>query len=195
MMDENTFSMPEGLPAQFTDREDGFKRLCSLLQIQNRQMQQAILNSDVVKHALRSLKVPVGKLKTAERLRKLLTAFYRQPSFRRDIWQHSLKREPSRSSYPVPSFEYEALKAYNPESKKRDLNKDRLDEALSDFPDDGKIVTDAAEWQRPALSVWPELWKDICQWETLDSTRRDVIAPAVFAVATVVDDTSRTIPK
>ena len=189
MMDENTFSMPEGLPAQFTDRDDGFKRLCSLLQIQNRQMQQAIINSDVVKHALRSLKVPVGKLKTAEKLRKLLTAFYRQPSFRRNIWQHSLKREPNRSSHPVPSFEYQALKAYDPEIKKRDLNKVSLDEALSDFPDDGKLVTDATEWQRVALSVWPELWQDICQWETLDSTRRDSVAPAVFAVATVVDDT------
>ena len=44
------------------------------------------------------------------------------------------------------------------------------------------------EWQRPALAIWPDLRQDVIEWDTLDADRQDAVALAVFAVATILDD-------
>ena len=181
MTKTKTPSVPQGLPARFiTDSKDGFVHLCKVLEIGNRQQQQAILGTEGVKRAVKAQKVGAKRLPTAQRMQTLLTAFYGLPNERRKLW----RQLPA----GVPSLEYCALRAYDAEFAERDLEDDRLADALADFPGAVESIVDTPEWQLPAFALWPDLWRDLIEWKTLPAERRDAVILAVFAVATILDD-------
>ena len=179
----NPPGVPPGLPARFTDPKDGFARLCKVLEIANRRQQQAILSTDGVKRAVRPWKARAQKLPTAQRVRMLLTAFYRLPDERRKLWRQSQE-----AAHEVPSFEYYALRGYDAEFTARDLEDERLAEGLAEFPGAVETIADAPEWQRPALAIWPDVRRDLVEWDTRPADRQDAVVLAVFAVATILDD-------
>ena len=191
MTRQNAAGLPAGLPARFTDPEAGFTRLCEFLEIANRSEQQGIVNDERVKRAVQPLRTAVRGLPTAKRIRTLLSAFYKLPNERRVLWQHTLKAPAisvGSSRHPVPSFEYQALKGYDSEFLDRNVDEARLDKALLDFPGVSDLPGGTPEWQQPALAIWPDLRRDLIEWDTLDSHRRDVIVLALFAIATILDD-------
>ena len=181
-----TPGVPQGLPARFTDPKGGFVQLCKVLEIANRQQQQAILSTDVVKRAVRPWKAGAHKLPTAQRVRMLLTAFYSLPDERRKLWRH--KQAAQEEAHEVRSLEYYALCGYDAEFTARDLEDERLGEALAEFPGAVESIADTPEWQRLVLAIWPDLRRDLIEWDTLLADRRDAVALAVFAVATILDD-------
>ena len=183
MATAKTPSMPNGLPARFADPDTGFPQLCEFLEIINRTQRQSILNIESVRRAVRSRKAAGRKLPTAKRLRMLLTAFYSLAKERRELWQHT-HNEPS----DVPSIEYHALRGYNARFTERNLDEERVVQALAEFPGVVKSIADAPEWQRPALTIWPDLLQDLFEWDSLETDRQDAAAIAVFAVATILDD-------
>ena len=144
--------MPNGLPARFDDPDTGFARLCEFLEIANRTQQQSILNIEPVKRAVRSRKAAAQKLSTAKRVRMLLTAFYGLANERRELWRHT-QNEPS----DVPSLEYHALRGYDARFAERNLDEERVVQALAEFPGVMESIADAPEWQHPALTIWPDL--------------------------------------
>ncbi len=191
MTRQNAAGLPEGLPVRFTDPEAGFTRLCEFLKIANRSEQQGIVNNERVKRAVQPLRTAVRGLPTAKRIRTLLSAFYKLPNERRVLWQHTLKAPAisvGSSRHPVPSFEYQALKGYDSEFLDRNVDEARLDKALLDFPGVSDLPGGTPEWQQPALAIWPDLRRDLIEWDTLDSDRRDVVVLALFAIATILDD-------
>ena len=181
-------SVPQGLPARFiTDSKDGFVQLCKVLEIANRSQQQAILGTDIVKHAVKPLKTGARKLPTARRVQTLLITFYGLPDARRELWRLYSQKPPS-EAYEVPSLEYHALRGYDAACTELDLEDERMVETLTDFPGTVESITNAPEWQRPALAIWPDLRQDLIKWDTLPADRRDAVILAVFAVATILDD-------
>ena len=88
----------------------------------------------------------------------------------------------------VPSIEYHALRGYNARFTERNLDEERVVQALAEFPGVVKSIADAPEWQRPALTIWPDLLQDLFEWDSLETDRQDAAAIAVFAVATILDD-------
>ena len=180
-------SMPDGLPTRFDDPDSGFGQLCEFLEIANRAQQQSILNIEAVRRAVRSRKAAAQKLSTAKRLRMQLTAFYRLAAGRRALWQYT-QNAPSDAPSAVPSLERHALRAYDPKFADRDVDDERVVKALADFPDAVESIADVPEWQRPALAVWPDLKQDLIEWDTLKAHRKNAAALAVFAVATILDD-------
>ena len=190
MPDKNT-QLIRGLPARISTDKDGFKRLCGLLDLRNRQHRQSLINSDRVKQTIRHLKDKVARRSTSERQRVLITAFYEQPGERRGMWEHALQTSPdtiNERRWPVPSLEFQALHGYDGEFRDRDVDEARLKDALLDFPDVVGAISETPEWQRPALAIWPDLHRDILQWKTLSDERHGAVVLALFAVATILDD-------
>ena len=183
MATAKTPCMPNGLPARFDDPDTGFAQLCEFLEIANRTQQQSILNIEPVRRAVRSRKAVAQKLSTAKRVRMLLTAFYGLANERRKLWRHT-QNKPS----DVPSLEYHALRGYDARVAERNLDEERVVQALAEFPGVMESITDAPEWQHPALTIWPDLLQDLIEWDTLEADRQDAVALAVFAVATILDD-------
>lgn len=178
MPDEKT-RLPDGLPARFQADKDGLKNLYNFLGIENRQQRQAILKSNLVKQAVRRLK-GVARLKTSEREKTLITAFYKQSRERRDLWKTTIEHD---DEFLVPSLEFRAVQQYDPdfrESEAPDLPEEIFG-AASETPA-------VPEWQRPAFGLWPELRRDLREWKKLTDDRRDAVTLALFAVATVLDD-------
>ena len=191
MTQNSKLVLPEGLPARFSDPDDGFVRLCEFLDIRNRSEQQGIVNADGVKRAVRQLRSSVRGLQTAKRLQKLLTSFYGLPSERRDLWRHTYEavQDTSQDShYPVPSLEYKALMGYDSAFLEREVDETHLREVTSDFPEVIRSIDDIPEWQCHALAIWPDLRRDLIEWDSLSLERRDAVALAVMAVATILDD-------
>ena len=91
-------------------------------------------------------------------------------------------------TWSVPSLERHALQGYDATFLQRNVDEASLTDSLGEFPDAVASVADAPEWQRPALAVWPDIYRDVSRWKALQDDRRDVTALAVFAVATVLDD-------
>ena len=184
MTKTKTPSVPQGLPARFmTDSKEGFADLCKVLEIANRQQQQAILSAEIVKRAVKSRKAGAQKLPTAQRLQTLLTAFYSLPEERRELW-----RNRTGEVHEVPSLEHHALRSYDAGFAERALEDERLAETLADFPGAVESIVDAQGWQLPAFALWPDLWRDLTDWDALPAGRRDGVILAVFAVATILDD-------
>ena len=179
--------VPDGLPARFDDPDSGFTRLCEFLEIANRAQQQSIINTEGVKRVLRSWKTDVQKLPTAKRRRLLLTVFYSFADERRALWKH-IQNASGDMPIDVPSFEYHALRDYDAEFSTGDMDNERVVQALTEFPDAIESIADLPEWQRPALAIWPDLRRDVIEWDTLEADRQDAVALAVFAVATILDD-------
>ena len=88
----------------------------------------------------------------------------------------------------MPSLESQAFKSYKSEFLEQELDEAIVGESLSDFPRLFESISDSPEWQRPALAVWIDLRCDLLQWATLSPSRRDAVAVATFAVATILDD-------
>ncbi len=180
--------LPSGLPKRFLDGQPGFQRLREFLEIPNTKAVEAVL--DVVKKAVPRAR----KLPGAERRRRMLTAYYGNPESRRELWQQVLAPRPPAASHgqpvpsPVPSFEFIALQHYDAKFRERELDTAAVEEALRDFPDAVESVADAPDWQRPALAALPALHRDIAEWNDLRDDRREAVLPAVFAVATILDD-------
>ena len=180
-----------GLPARVSVGRDGFQRLCELLELWNRERRQALLHSAGVRRAIRHLKGKVARRPTSERERLLITAFYEQPGERLTLWKQALRspRETDdENSWLLPSLEFQALHEYDLDFCDRDLDEVRLKSALLEFPDAFESLSDLPGWQRPALAVWPDLHRDVLEWETLSVDRRGVVTLALFAVATILDN-------
>ena len=191
VMPDSTSKTPllVGLPARLSADRDGFQRLCSLLGLQNREQRRAILNTAMVKPVVRHLKGKLAGRQGAERERVLITAFYEQPVPRRILWEKALERsrETATKRYlSVPSLEYRALEGYDAEFRDRVVETENLEEALLAFPDIVGRISEVPESQRPALAVWPDLRRDVGQWETLSAGRRDAVVLALFSVATIL---------
>lgn len=178
MSNEKT-RLPDGLPARFQADKDGLKNLYNFLGIENRQQRQAILKSNLVKQAVRRLK-GVARLKTAEREKTLITAFYEQSRQRRELWKTTIEHD---DEFLVPSLEFRAVQQYDPDFRESEASDppEEIFGAASETPA-------APEWQRPALGLWPELRRDLREWKELTDDRRDAVTLALFAVATVLDD-------
>jgi hypothetical protein len=185
-MTDQKIPLPNGLPKRFLDGRPGIQQLHDSLEIPNTKAVEAVLAAvkDAVQH------VPVGKLQGADRRREQLLAFYEKPDSRRDLWRQMLVDRPPTTSrgQPVPSLEFIALGRYDAEFRERKVDIAAVQDALRDFPDLAESVADAPDWQRPALAAWPALQQDIADWNALPDDRRDTIALALFAVATVLDD-------
>ena len=189
MSQDKRIRLPAGLPGRFVAPERGIERLRSFLEIQNRKQLETLLAADVVKHSVRH--VPVAGLRGADRRRVLLTAFYRVPDSRRDLWQRALKRPPDASDTSmrrVPSLEFIALQGYDAEFREREVDDDAVEDALRDLPGVVESVAETPDWQRPALAAWPALHRDITDWSALPDDRREAAVLALFAIATVLDD-------
>lgn len=70
----------------------------------------------------------------------------------------------------------------------REIDETHLREVTSDFPDLVPSTDDIPEWQSHALAIWPDLRRDLLEWDALSLERQDAVALAVFAVATILDD-------
>ena len=192
MTQDKKTRLPSGLPNRFLDTPNGFKRLCAFLGIANRQHRQAVIENTNVKHALRHMKARATRRPgTAERQRVSLTTFYEAPDSRRDIWRETLSLPHETSETPmrrVPSLEFIALRGYDAEFRERKVDEGAVQDALQDLPGVLESVTDAPDWQRPALAALPALHRDIAEWNDLPDDRREAALLAVFAAATVIDD-------
>ena len=182
----NILSLPDGLPARFADPETGCGPLCQLLNVTTRAQQQGLVNHDFVKGFLRPRKLSLRNLSTAKRLRVQITTFYGLTEARRNLWEQIYdKADPTEH---LPSFEYQALKNYDPNFL--DVDFDELDfrESFSDFPDISEGASDLPQWKRPALTAWTNIRSELLGWDVLLPARRDEVAFAAFAVATILDD-------
>ena len=191
MVGDKKTHLPDGLPSRFTGGKGGLTQLCRFLGIRNREQRQALLKDDRVRHAVQAMKAGVRNRPTSERERVLITAFYELRNQRLHLWQETLKVEQRGEHEPgwlVPSFEYHAVTAYDPQFIERTLNDEQLAEVLSDFRGTVNPVSALPEWQRAVLSIWPDLRQDLIAWTELPEDRRNAVALAVFAVATVFDD-------
>ena len=174
--------LPDGLPARFrTDKDeaDGLKNLYSFLGIENRQQRQAILKSNRVTQAVRHLKGVARRLRTAEREKVLITAFYEQSQERRELWKATIEH----GNELPPSLEFRAAQKYDPDFRKREAP-DPPEEIFGATAE----TTEIQEWQRPALGLWPQIRRDLREWKKLTADRLDAVTIALFAVATVLDD-------
>lgn len=179
MLDKKT-RLPDGLPARFQadkNETDGLKKLYSFLGIENRQQRQAILKSNPVKQAVGHRK-GISRLRTTERERVLITAFYERPRERRELWKVTINHG---NELLVPSLELRAAQKYDPDFRELEA---------PDPPEEifGANTETPEEWQRPALALWPQLRRDLREWKTLTDDRRDDVTLALFAVATVLDN-------
>ena len=175
--------LPTGLPARFAG-DEGFARLCDLLGINRDERQQL---AAWIKRAIPVLRHP--KNSTAKvRHQFYITHFYAQPHQRRSLWEETLPviNEPRRM--PL-SLECCALAAYDPECLTRTVSDQELADALADLPDVDRPVAEVPDSWRPALAVWPSVRRDVLDWGVCSPERQCCVVAAVFAVATVLDDT------
>lgn len=184
--------LPEGLPARFLDPQVGSTLLCEFLDIATRSDQQKIVKIEGVKLAIQSHKASFRGLPTSKRLQAQIGTFYSLPDERRKLWQHyfQIAMLDKFGEYPisVPSFEYQAFERFDPDFLKYEPDEAHLDESFSDFPGIVKSLSNSPGWQRPALSVWPNLRRELLGWEALPPPRRDAVTLTTFAVATILDD-------
>ena len=179
--------LPEGLPATFVGSRAGFACLCELLQIQNRDHRQAVF--DHIKSIHPELKTALGS-QTAVRHEQLLTRYYRSPSARLDRWREVFAKDDDSRRLPsrLPSLEYHALQRYDKTCLERTADDSTLQEHLASFPGLIGSLTEEPEWKHPALAIWPELQRDVMDWDNLQSDRRLAVVGALLAVSTILDD-------
>ena len=180
-------SMPVGLPATFLDPEHGRRQLTRFLGIANRKQQGGIIRQ-VRAHVPDIWSSDLKDLPTADRQREVLTRFYSMPDQRVALWKAGVEMgEESQGRLP-PSFEYEALFAYDPDLPDRPLEEARVEAALADFPGIVDSLFGPPQWQDLALAVLPELRASVRNWGTLTPERRAAVPLAIFAVATLLKD-------
>ena len=169
-------TMPNGLPASLAEGKDGFDRLCVVLDIANRAKKQVVAKLPVVKQTLKDagLQTPRG-LKTADRLRVELIAFYSDPALRRRIY----RSEP----LPAPSFEWQVIEKYLQDCNETDVDDDAREKSSSLVG----VGTEYEDWQRSARDALPFIYTDTSHWNALPKDRQNTLKLAIFAVATVLD--------
>ena len=174
--------LPAGLPARFADPETGFRDLCRYLNIPNRQYLQRIASRSVVKDFCREQNFTFKGLKTAERLRAKLTAYYSDAQERREVW--GMQRD--LPDLAIPGIERQAFRDLGglPEKPPEE---ERVQASLAGIPGAEKLFEGAQDWQLPAIAVWPTVREDLDRWEELPPERRAAVAMAAFAVATLFD--------
>ena len=175
-------SLRAGLPARFSDPETGFRDLCRYLNIPNRQYLQRIASRSVVKDFCREQNFSFKGLKTAERLRAKLTAYYSDPQERREVW--GLQRD--LPDLAIPGIERQAFRDLGgvPEDHPEE---ERIRASLEGIPGSERLFDDPQDWQRPGVALWPILREDLDRWEELEAERREAVALGVFSVATLFD--------
>ena len=169
-------TMPNGLPASLAEGKDGFDRLCVVLDIANRAEKQVVAKLPVVKQTLKDagLQTPRG-LKTADRLRVELIAFYSDPALRRRIY----RSEP----LLAPSFEWQVIEKYLQDCNEKDVDDDTREKSSSLVG----VGTEYEDWQRSARDALPFIYTDVSHWNALPQDRQNTLKLAIFAVATVLD--------
>lgn len=174
--------LPAGLPARFADPDTGFRDLCRYLNIPNRQYLQRIASRSVVKDFCREQNFTFKGLKTAERLRAKLTAYYSDAQERREVW--GLQRD--LPDLAIPGIERQAFRDLGglPEKPPEE---ERVRASLDGIPGAENLFDDAQSWQLPAVAVWPIVREDLDRWEELPPERREAVTMAAFAVATLFD--------
>ena len=182
------FCMPDGLPTFLSSGKAGFDALCTLLAIDTTRQKQGILNAPFVKQALKTLDHKVSRQsKTAERIRKGLTALYSDPSTRRALWRafNSRGEETTNPSIsPIPSIEYEALKRYDENLVSAEIDPKDLEKS-SEFYAPEAVADD---WRGAAVIALPDIRDDFDQWDALSPERQQDVLVAAFSVSTVLDD-------
>lgn len=175
-------SLRAGLPARFSDPETGFRDLCRYLNIPNRQYLQRIASRSVVKDFCREQNFSFKGLKTAERLRATLTAYYSDPQERREVW--GLQRD--LPDLAIPGIERQAFRDLGglPEEFP---DEEQVRASLEGIPGTEHLFDDPQDWQRPGVALWPIVREDLDRWEELEAERREAVALGVFSVATLFD--------
>ncbi len=175
-------SLRAGLPARFADPETGFRDLCRYLNIPNRQYLQRIASRSVVKDFCREQNFSFKGLKTAERLRAKLTAYYSDPQERREVW--GLQRD--LPDLAIPGIERQAFRDLGglPEDFP---DEEQIRASLEGIPGTEHLFDDPQDWQRPGVALWPIVREELDRWEELEAERREAVALGVFSVATLFD--------
>lgn len=176
----SSFELPPGLPTCLGEGDDGFRRLCELVELETRSAKNGFVATPFVKAELKRIGFsgPAGG-RSAERLRRKIIAFYRSPSIRSSAWREELGHPEVRKS-----LEALALRDYMPSIFDEPIDKDGL-QACTQFFDP---ATGRDTWRKPALAALPSVRRDLEDWSDASDDRRQVIALAAFAVATVLDD-------
>lgn len=176
----SSFELPPGLPTCLAEGDDGFRRLCESVGLETRAAKNGFAAMPFVKAELKRIGFsgPAGG-RTADRLRRKIIAFYDSPSIRTSAWREELKHPEVRKS-----LEALALRDYMPTIFDEPIDKDAL-QACTQFFDP---ATERDTWRKPALAALPSVRGDLEVWSDASDDRRQVIALAAFAVATVLDD-------
>ena len=183
---ENDWKFPDGLPTAFVG-DEGFDRLCKFLGIVNRHHKQAICGRIKAEYPQLHAGLP-KKLTASQRLQELLTRFYNSASARRRHWNASINASDSDQLNAWPCLEDRALRSFDQEFQNREIEREKLDEALASISDVLSFPDELPDCQRAALALWPTLRSNVLDWGDLDVDRRIGVTMAVFAVATILDD-------
>ena len=186
MIHEDEWKLPDGLPATFVG-DEGFDRLCKFLGIVNRQHKQKICGCIKAEYPELHAGLP-KKLTASQRFQELLTRFYTSASARRRHWNASIKASDSDHLNTWPCLEDRALRSFDQEFQNREIEREKLDEALASFSGVVSLPDELPDCQRAALALWPALQSKVLDWGTLDDAGRTEVTLAVFAVATILDD-------
>jgi len=187
------FPVPLGQISSMSSKSGGKNHLGAFLGISNRADRKTFLGISTVERALKQIRSTLpSELVGAQRERMLLLAFYSLPGERRALWKatfHFLGSARADDAWKsLPSFERKAFERYDPDFLERPWEPETVREALSDWPELADCVEKAADWQRPAFSLWPSIRRDVEAWEALGAAGRAALAPATLAVATIADD-------
>ena len=187
MVDAQRIPLPEGLPDHLCVGDEGYEALCSLLGLTTRDQKQAVAGNQLVKQHLKSTgKIPGRHVKTAERIRQSLLAFYGDPGIRRQLWLNFRHDEFSSDSgaTPFPSLEYAALSQYDDALLTVDTDPDRFAEVeafhVAECRNDERCAS--------ALAAMLPLKQDFSDWSSIPASRKQKVLAAAFAAATLVDD-------
>ena len=176
----SSFGLPPGLPTCLGEGDDGFRRLCELVGLEARTAKNGFVATPFVKAELKRIGFSGPSAgRSAERLRRKIIAFYRSPSIRSSAWREALGHPEVRKS-----LEALALREYMPAIFDEPIDKDAL-QACAQFFDP---ATERDTWRKPALAALPSVRRDLEAWSDASDDRRQVIALAAFAVASVLDD-------
>ena len=174
------FELPPGLPTCLAEGDDGYRRLCGVVELKTRTARNGFVARRFVKAELKRVGFSASTGgRSAERIRRKIIAFYRSPSIRSLAWREELKHPDGRKS-----LEAIVLRDYEPDIFDAPIDEEAL-QACTEFFDPA-ISRD--EWRKPALAVLPTVRRDLEGWSDVSDERRQMVVLAAFAVATVLND-------
>ena len=121
---------------------------------------------------------------------------YRDPNFRRRLWEEAYARShhgqdkstPGKSENLFPSLEHLILLKTVPNSKSADGGLEQIAQVFAEWPDLEQRLARNIPWVSLAAGAWAHLRERFDEWDTLDDEEREQTTLTVFAVATIVDD-------